>query len=241
MGSTTMRESRLVVLPAFQGFGIGPRLSSLVGDRLLAAGFRFFSRTHHPRLGRFRDINERWRPSWDNHKVDRSRGMASGALAKKKAKRGNSPSGGSDACKQQAHVFAHQYIGDTIDGNDALTEKDRNPESSGSEYETSEDEKKKAPAKKSVPKKRKAVVRNMARPKPTRTLQAAMTVRIPGPVEGAQSGTGGLAGASSQERRRLRETRWAAGLRLQMRLRRRASRLPRQSSDSSSLSLPQGC
>jgi len=142
-GSVTMRESRLVVLPAFQGFGIGPRLSGLVGDRLLGAGYRFFSRTHHPRLGQYRDANPRWRATMDNHKKDSSRGIGSGALARtRKTKQKKAPkkaaaskstrsrssgggSEGSDAFKQEAQIFSHQYVGDTVDGNDALTEKVR--------------------------------------------------------------------------------------------------------------------
>ena len=48
---TVRRESRLVVLPEFQGLGIGPRLSNATGSRWVGLGNRYISRTAHPRFG----------------------------------------------------------------------------------------------------------------------------------------------------------------------------------------------
>jgi len=67
-GGITLRESRLVVLPQFQGFGIGPAFSEGIGDILLSSGKRFFSVTHHPRLGKQRDVSSRWKGTTGNHK-----------------------------------------------------------------------------------------------------------------------------------------------------------------------------
>jgi ABC-type lipoprotein export system ATPase subunit len=56
------RESRTVVLPEFQGFGIGIKLSNYFGSLIKCNGGRFFSKTVHPSLIAFRLKNpELWR------------------------------------------------------------------------------------------------------------------------------------------------------------------------------------
>ena len=50
----TFREHRLVVLPDFQGLGVGPRVSEAFGWMHMRQGLRFCSRTAHPRLGAYR-------------------------------------------------------------------------------------------------------------------------------------------------------------------------------------------
>ena len=44
-----MRESRLVVLPEFQGLGLGPATSDAVAERYVRSGRRYLSKTAHPR------------------------------------------------------------------------------------------------------------------------------------------------------------------------------------------------
>lgn len=60
------RESRLVVLPDFQGFGLGPRLSEYIASGFLASGKRYFSKTAHPRLGEWRERSPLWRATSKN-------------------------------------------------------------------------------------------------------------------------------------------------------------------------------
>lgn len=55
------REHRLVVLPDYQGLGIGNRLSEWVGDLLISEGRRYFSKTANIKLGRYRDNSPKWR------------------------------------------------------------------------------------------------------------------------------------------------------------------------------------
>ena len=62
------REHRTVVLPDFQGLGIGVRLSDALGEMCLSEGLRFFSKTSHPRMGSYRDNSEKWRPTSKNRK-----------------------------------------------------------------------------------------------------------------------------------------------------------------------------
>ena len=60
------RGHRTVVLPDFQGLGIGVRLSDTMGEIHLSEGKRYFSKTAHPRLGEYRELSPRWRPTAHN-------------------------------------------------------------------------------------------------------------------------------------------------------------------------------
>jgi energy-coupling factor transporter ATP-binding protein EcfA2 len=60
------REHRTVVLPDYQGLGIGVRLSDALGEMFLEQGARFFSKTAHPRMGQYRDSSPLWRPTSKN-------------------------------------------------------------------------------------------------------------------------------------------------------------------------------
>jgi GNAT superfamily N-acetyltransferase len=55
------REHRTVVLPDFQGMGLGVRLSDFIADHYVTTGRRYFSRTAHPRMGSYRDASPLWR------------------------------------------------------------------------------------------------------------------------------------------------------------------------------------
>jgi len=55
------RGHRTVVLPEFQGLGIGARMTEALGEIHLSEGKRFFTKTAHPRLGEYRNSSPRWR------------------------------------------------------------------------------------------------------------------------------------------------------------------------------------
>ena len=59
------REHRFVVIPEYQGLGIGTRLSDATGARYLSRGVRYISRTAHVVL---RDARRR-SPLWVEHKA----------------------------------------------------------------------------------------------------------------------------------------------------------------------------
>ena len=63
------RGSRIVILPEFQGMGIGPRLSDAIAQMHLDEGHRFFSRTAHHRLGEYRNQSPNWKPTSKNGKL----------------------------------------------------------------------------------------------------------------------------------------------------------------------------
>lgn len=62
------RESRLVVLPDFQGMGIGTYLSEAIGEYFLNKGYRYFSKVAHVRMGEHRQRSSLWRPTSTNLK-----------------------------------------------------------------------------------------------------------------------------------------------------------------------------
>jgi len=63
---------RTVILPDFQGFGIGVRFSDAIGEIHIQNGLRYFSKTAHQRLGEYRNKSSKWRPTTHNME-DRSR------------------------------------------------------------------------------------------------------------------------------------------------------------------------
>lgn len=73
------RESRTVVLPDFQGLGLGARMSEWVGELILWEKFgAYYSRTVHPRLGEYRERSPAWVGTSTNRKMvaPNSNGMA---------------------------------------------------------------------------------------------------------------------------------------------------------------------
>lgn len=63
------RGHRTVVLPDFQGMGIGMRFSDAIGQLHIDEGKRYFSRTAHPRMGFYREKSPLWRPTSKNKKL----------------------------------------------------------------------------------------------------------------------------------------------------------------------------
>lgn len=55
------REHRLVVLPDFQGVGIGNKLSEFVAESVTKTGARYFSTTSHPSIIHHRNRSPLWR------------------------------------------------------------------------------------------------------------------------------------------------------------------------------------
>ena len=55
------REHRLVVLPDYQGLGIGTRLSNALGDYYISNGNKYFCRSTHVKLAKSRLLpNSPW-------------------------------------------------------------------------------------------------------------------------------------------------------------------------------------
>lgn len=63
------RGHRTVILPDFQGMGIGVRFSDAIAQIHLDQGYRYFSRTAHPRMGYYREHSSIWKPTSKNKKL----------------------------------------------------------------------------------------------------------------------------------------------------------------------------
>lgn len=63
------RGHRTVVLPDFQGMGIGVRFSDAIGQIHLDQGLRYFSRTAHPRMIHYRENSPLWKPTSKHKKL----------------------------------------------------------------------------------------------------------------------------------------------------------------------------
>jgi len=101
-GKISMRESRLVVVPEFQGFGLGPKLSDRIGQILIDSGRVFYSVTHHPRLGGYRDVSKLWKPTLANGKQTTTMTLSGKRTV-------------------NAHAsYHHMFLGTSEDGNRAL-------------------------------------------------------------------------------------------------------------------------
>lgn len=56
------REHRTVILPDFQGLGLGVRLSDAIAQHTVEdLGHRYYSKTAHPRMGEYRDRHPHWK------------------------------------------------------------------------------------------------------------------------------------------------------------------------------------
>lgn len=62
------RGHRTVILPEFQGLGLGARISDAIGEIFVSQGCRYFSKTAHPALGQYRQNSDRWKPTTKNLK-----------------------------------------------------------------------------------------------------------------------------------------------------------------------------
>ena len=60
------REHRTVILPDYQGIGIGVRISDAVAQLFLEDGKRYYSKTAHPRMGEYRNASKLWKPTVKN-------------------------------------------------------------------------------------------------------------------------------------------------------------------------------
>jgi hypothetical protein len=63
------REHRTVVLPEFQGLGLGVRISDAIGSIVTSDGGRYFSKTSHYRMGEYREQSNSWRATSKNKKA----------------------------------------------------------------------------------------------------------------------------------------------------------------------------
>jgi GNAT superfamily N-acetyltransferase len=110
------RGHRTVILPDFQGMGIGVRFSDAIGEIMLAEGKRYFSKTAHPRLGEYRDASPKWRPTAHNRqdRKDYDRLSKGGNLPNPRKRHNDKYSIELMMRHKDRLCYAHEYIGRNV-------------------------------------------------------------------------------------------------------------------------------
>lgn len=97
-----VRESRIVVLPDFQGLGLGTKISNFTASMYKDNGYRYFTKTVHPAIGEYRNRNkEDWRGTSKNGKSPKAQNAMGGMKSWNVMLRSS---------------YCHEYIGDGISG-----------------------------------------------------------------------------------------------------------------------------
>ena len=98
------RDSRIVVLPDYQGLGLGSSISNFIGGISKDYGYRYFTKTIHPALGEYRNKNNHiWKPTAYNGKIRNDK-----VLPNKWKKL---------LCRKS---YCHEYIGESISGHSEI-------------------------------------------------------------------------------------------------------------------------
>jgi ABC-type lipoprotein export system ATPase subunit/GNAT superfamily N-acetyltransferase len=101
------RGHRTVILPEFQGMGIGTAFSDAIAQIYVDRGLRYFSKTAHPSFGEHRERSELWRPTSTN------RQSRKGSYLNKDGTVRKMPGyGGTTTARDAGRVcYSHEYIG----------------------------------------------------------------------------------------------------------------------------------
>ena len=95
--------SRTVVLPDFQGMGIGSKISEFTASILINEGKRVFTKTVNPALGEYREASAVFRPTSKNRKIRKD--ANTDKMVKTRLSRAS---------------YCHEYIGQGISGYEEL-------------------------------------------------------------------------------------------------------------------------
>jgi ribosomal protein S18 acetylase RimI-like enzyme len=99
-----------VILPEFQGMGIGTRFSDAIAEIYVSRGLRYFSKTAHPSFGEHREKSDLWRPTSMNKKS-----RVGSYLNKDGTARKMSGYGGTTTVRDAYRVcYSHEYIGKKV-------------------------------------------------------------------------------------------------------------------------------
>ena len=101
-----VRESRIVVLPDYQGLGLGTTISNFTASMYLNNGYRYFTKTVHPAIGYYRNKNnDLWRGTSKNGKLPKAQNAMGGMKGWNVLLRSS---------------YCHEYIGEGISGYEEL-------------------------------------------------------------------------------------------------------------------------
>ena len=111
------REHRVVILPDFQGIGLGWMLAETVAAQLTSTGRRYTSITMHSTFGKCRDRSPRWRPNARNHKADKDEATTDVRGRSLAQKAGTWAPTTRDKLRPS---YRHEYVGDPGAERDAI-------------------------------------------------------------------------------------------------------------------------
>jgi ABC-type lipoprotein export system ATPase subunit/GNAT superfamily N-acetyltransferase len=103
------RGHRTVILPEFQGMGIGTAFSDAIAEIYVSRGLRYFSKTAHPSFGEHREKSPLWRATSTNRKSRKgSYLLKDGSIRSMPGYGGNAQIALRDADRI---CYSHEYIG----------------------------------------------------------------------------------------------------------------------------------
>ena len=94
------RGSRTVVLPDYQGMGIGASISDFIGAIYKNENKRYYTKTVNPALGEYRNSSNKWRGTPDNGRIRSKRNVVANYDSHWRSKKRAS--------------YCHEYIGEPI-------------------------------------------------------------------------------------------------------------------------------
>jgi energy-coupling factor transporter ATP-binding protein EcfA2 len=101
------RGHRTVILPEFQGMGIGTAFSDAIAEIYVSRGLRYFSKTAHPSFGEHRQKSPLWRATSTNLKS-----RLGSYLLKDGTARTMPGYGGTTTARDAGRIcYSHEYIG----------------------------------------------------------------------------------------------------------------------------------
>lgn len=101
-GRKAAREHRLVVLPAFQGLGLGNIISDATARNITKLGYNYYAITSHPALGEYRNRHPKlWAPQ--------PRNQTQGTKINPIRQHGNHQSGTWDV-QGNRMVYSHKFV-----------------------------------------------------------------------------------------------------------------------------------
>jgi GNAT superfamily N-acetyltransferase len=101
------RGHRTVILPEFQGMGIGTAFSDAIAEMYVSRGMRYFSKTAHPSFGEHREKSPLWRPTSTNRQSRKGSYLNKDGTVRKMPGYGGTTTG-RDASRV---CYSHEYIG----------------------------------------------------------------------------------------------------------------------------------
>lgn len=100
-----VRESRIVVLPDYQGLSLGSKISEFTASIYKNSEYRYFTKTVHPALGKYREDSKSWKATSKNlldpNKLGKNKQFSTWDV-------------------RNVVAYCHEYIGESLSGYEEL-------------------------------------------------------------------------------------------------------------------------